>query len=155
MKRLFDCYFLVNSRNKEKALEFLNSFLSERQESASEYPIPIFSNSAEIKHTNVFDLMSFLEKNSKEPYSLYWESKNESTSIKHAMLFYTNDEKLIYGVSIIGNSLEDENLNNIFSKIKIFLDSSFHCITFEEVPPENSTEFISFCKNRFHQTDVT
>jgi hypothetical protein len=56
---------------------------------------------------------------------------------------------MIFGVSIIGRELEAAISIQLFKEIKNYLGSQYACITDEEPPPINSTEFVDFCNERY------
>lgn len=71
--------------------------------------------------------------------------------IAFAILTYTDDAKMILGVSLLGtfDDVDDMRENvKIFRDIKSFTNSAIACMTLEEPSPNNSLEFIEFAKQR-------
>ncbi|PWV56684.1 hypothetical protein [Chitinophaga sp. S165] len=93
----------------------------------------------------------YYEYNVTTPYTIYLKNVDEESLIAFAILTYTDDGKMVLGVSVIGtfNDVDDvrENLK-IFNDIKAFTNSESACMTLEEPPPDNSLEFIEFAKQR-------
>lgn len=145
MTEYIDCYWLVDSRKSSLCHDFLNKFLPTREESAEDYPVPIFSDSPTHTFTDVNKLLDYLEKNESEDYSIYWNNLEETSVYKHAMVFHTDDGKMILGISLEGNSLHDKSTIGHFKELGEFLGGSIGCMKIDEVPPSNSQEFIEFC----------
>jgi hypothetical protein len=83
------------------------------------------------------------EEHTKIPHAIYWLN-NQGADPKAAMVFYTNDGKMILGLSIEDESREQEWL----AKLKSFSQSDQGCILYESPPPDNSEEFLKLTKNR-------
>lgn len=149
MPEYIDLYFLGNDRNSENINLFLNRYLPERKESISEYIVPQFSTTPERVFNKVDELMKYLMKETNLYYSIYWSNQNKASKIQHAMIFYTDDGKVIYGISAVGTYPFNFESIQLFEKIKKELKSDIGCITVEEPPPTNSAEFEFFCLNRF------
>lgn len=135
-----DCYILTTDRTLEMVDKFLNHFLPERAEVASEYELPQFGETTELKFDTVEGLIEYLVINTSTPYSIYWCNKVE-TDIKCAMCFFTDDNHLILGLSCNtldhDNSVEDE----IFRLLKNYGKTSSGYITYENPAPTNAQEF--------------
>lgn len=150
MPQYIDSYYLTELRDSDLVYQFLNDFLPRHREISEDYPVPQFGKD---KHRKTFydvkDLLAYLDQNPDVDYIIYWENLIESAEIKQVTIQYTDDGKLIFGISIVGKEVDSEESISIFRKIKKYLNSSISCITGEEPPPSNSTEFIEFCNNRF------
>lgn len=144
MPQYVDCYFLIDQREREIVNGFLNDIFPLRSVTTDDF---VVANGTVIQDVSV--LMKYLESNLSEEQSIYWENKNESSPYKHAMVFYTDDGKMIFGVTLIGKSPEKEQVIKDFLKIKSYLGTQVACMTVEEAPPYNSVEFIDFCKERY------
>jgi len=140
---------MINSREVSYVNAFLEKFIPKRIESAEEYPFPQYSDNPEHVFSNAYDLITHLEKSEMDSYSVYWRSLDNLNEIKHGMVFYTDDGKMIFGASIPGRDPEDVVAGLIFEKIRMFTGADVCCMTVEEAPPSNSTEFELFCKRRF------
>lgn len=149
MPQYIDSYFLVESRNSASIKNFINAFLPLSKLSTDDYPVPWFSKSPSIIFKEVEELIDYLEQNVNLEYSIYWENLDIKSIIQYFMVFYTDDGKMIFGVSVVGNNPQEMNSIILFKKIKKFLNSNICCMTVEEVPPTNSKEFLEFSKKRF------
>lgn len=144
MPQYADCYFLIPSRKKETLKKILSYFLPKRESSTDEN---IVEDS--ITFSSVDSLMVYLEQKDDLEYSLYWSNLDLQSDIRHAMVFYTSDKKMIFGVSIPAKEPDDERVVSLFFEIQSLLNSDLSCITVEEAPPTTTSEFEVFCKNRF------
>lgn len=149
MPQLVDCYFLVENRNPETILRFLNMFLPENRESAVEYGIPMYSDQPDFVFSDVSLLLEYLFEQKDLVYSIYWSNRIPDEPIRHGMVFHTDDGKMILGVSIIGNNPEEKHVLKYYKAIRTFLNAKTGCLTVEEAPPWNSPEFSKFAKERF------
>jgi len=149
MAQYIDCYFLIDGRNSDLVKIFLKKYLPVNKESAEDYPIPLFSDHPVKIFDSVNDLLMYLENNKDCKYSIYWHTDKKKSDIEHVMVFYTDDGKMIFGTSISGNNPMEINNLKIFRDIRSFLNSEIGCMTVEEPPPFNSSEFVEFAKNRY------
>lgn len=90
-----------------------------------------------------------LEDNLGYEYTIYFDNIDKSATIKQIILQYTDDGKIIFGVSIIGNDPSSIQQIEIIKEIKNYLNSKDACTTVEEIPPINSSEFVEFCDERY------
>jgi hypothetical protein len=93
--------------------------------------------------------MEYLQMNPNEEYLIYWRNLDKKSKYEHAMVFYTDDEKMIVGASIPARHPSDSAAIDGYLMIKEFLNAELGCITIEEVAPTNSAEFSKFCQSRF------
>lgn len=148
MSQLTDCYYLVDNRTTAYICNFVNSYMSQNEETTDEYPFPIYTHEVEITFSDLNQLMGHLEKNETSIYSIYWRNSDKISLIRFCMAFYTDDGKVILGVSLKGQYRENEKITPVFNEIRNYLNTDICCITNEEAPPSNSKEFIDFCKER-------
>lgn len=134
MAGFYDVYVLSDDRSKATVVQFLDRFLPEREETAVDYPVPRYSDAPEICLDSADELLSYLERHSDEPHSIYWASQ-ASGDPQNAMLFATVDGHAIYGLSVERN--EQEYLATLMS----FLNSANGYIDFEYPPPDSAPEF--------------
>ena len=149
MAQYADCYCLVASRDATIGIAFLDKFLPDREASAVDYPVPRYVDAPQHVFTDPGELMLFLAKKLNEKYSIYWRNIDSTNVFGHGMLFYTDDGKMIVGVSVAGNYPEDALVIRCYKEVKKFLNSEMGCITIEEPPPLNAIEFKDFCSNRY------
>lgn len=150
MSQYIDSYYLIENRKKSLIEKFINKYLLDYKESSEDYPIPLYSDIPDKTFLNLKDILDYLEENVKCEYSIYLENIAKNTIIKHFMVFFTDDSKMIFGISINGKEPNDTISINLFKELSVFLNSEIGCITVEEVPPANSNEFIEFCKKRYN-----
>ncbi|TCP25150.1 hypothetical protein EV195_104183 [Tenacibaculum skagerrakense] len=145
MPQYVDCYFLMDSRDKNIVKNFVEHISNETEITCDDFLVA----NGKLIIEDVFILMKYLEQNENEVQYLYWRNKNEKSPYKYIMAFYTDDGKIIFGVSMEGNSPLDSTLERLSLRIKSYLKSSIGCMTVEEMPPANSSEFLEFCKQRY------
>ncbi len=132
----YDVYALCADRSPVSFEKFQSSYLIGAEKSADEYEFPRF---AETKEFITEDLSVILEKlffEKEEEYAIYWHISLYGP-ISSAMMFFTNDGYVIYGLTVAENQAIEklEDLKKEFS-------CEFGGITFEQPPPLNSEEFI-------------
>lgn len=149
MAEFIDSYYLVDKRKLNIVYDFFKEYQFLKNELAEDYPVPQYSEVPENIFFSDIDLLLFLETNPNCDYLVYWENKKEDSIIKQVTLQYTNDGKMIIGVSIVGVDIYSTDSIQLFKRIKKYLNSSEGCITSNEPPPLNSIEFIEFCKLRY------
>lgn len=149
MPQYIDSYYLVNERDSGLVDQFLNDFLPRNAELALDYLIPVLDTEQERIFDNVREVLTYLDVTPDVGYIMYWENLNKASEIKQFTLMYTDDGKMIFGVSVIGNDLESKESLLTFYRIKRYLKAVYACITGEEPPPGNSEDFIFFCENRY------
>ena len=136
-----DCYVLNDNRNEKFIFEFLNHFIPERNESASEYEYPQYEDETEFIFQNDCQIIKFLIQNPNAEYSLYWNNtRNED--LKGVMIFFTTDKKIIFGLFCntlkSSSKIEDE----YYHKLKLFTKSQYGYINYEQIPEMDTNEFI-------------
>jgi len=157
-----DCYVLVNTRDKKVVLQFLNHFLSEIIELSDKYEIPQYSKNHDQKLISMYELLEFLENKNDEPYYISWKGlllkdfpfktvqvcPEEIKSIKQivenhflCMATYTNDGKMILGISCPTMEPDTRIEDYYFSKLKEFANSEIGYITYEQPATNNSAKF--------------
>ena len=102
--------------------------------------IPEFNcDNAKVIFYNEESILEYLINHPNEDYSLYWKSSKVS-NIDMAMVFFTEDKNIIFGLVVI------ERAKEILEDLQSFSESNYGYITFEEVPPLNRKEFIKRCE---------
>nr|WP_295877198.1 hypothetical protein [uncultured Chitinophaga sp.] len=151
MPELIDQYFLVDTRDSKFVTRFLDKYVPQRAPVRDYYLIETEHGEEKIDSKNMDFVLSFYEHHSNSVNSFYIENIDERSLIAFAILTYTDDAKMILGVSVLGtfDDLDDMKANiKIFEDIKAFTNSTVACMTLEEPPPDNSLEFIEFVKQR-------
>ena len=141
-----DCYVLSDNRTEKFIFEFLNHFIPERNESASEYEFPQYEDETEFIFQNDNQIIKFLSSKPNVEYSIYWNNKRNE-DLKGAMIFFTSDKKIILGLfcnTLKNNTkIEDE----YFQKLKFFTESKYGYITYEQVPEMDTGKFLEIAVN--------
>lgn len=151
MPELIDQYFLVDTRDSKFVIRFLDKYIPQRAPVSDYYLIETENGEEEIDSKDMDYVLSFYETHINSVNNLYIENLDKSSLIAFAILTYTDDTKMILGVSVLGtfNDVDDMRENvKIFRDIKSFANSAVACMTLEEPPPNNSLEFIEFAKQR-------
>lgn len=132
-----DIYVIKKTRSKDYALKFLDTFLPKRKESTDDYVI-YTSSSDEPKYIfkKVEDLMIYFERNTTIYQSIYWNGTDKNNLNKHAMLFYTIDGYMVFGISRDYNYKEEG-----LEEMKSFLRSDKGYIITECPPKDNYSDF--------------
>lgn len=136
-----DIYVLVETRSKKMAVEFLNYFLPVREESANEYLIPQYSDNPMYTFKKAYDVMNFLELNQDCEQSIYWRSADEDSINKHAMIFYTTDGCMIFGISRYTDE-STKNEDSCLEQMKQFFKTDLGYIDYENPPVKSKKEFV-------------
>lgn len=142
-----DCYVLSDNRNEAFINNFLNHFIPERMESATEYEFPQYESKTDFVFKNDKELINFLIQKSNSEYSIYWNNTKDE-DLKGAMIFFTNENKIIFGLycNVLTNCKKIES--EYFEKLKSYLQSDCGYITYEQLPEMNELEFIRIAKNK-------
>ena len=133
----FDCYVLVNSRSPEAIQRFLDRFVPVREEMASEYEVPQYSESPHHIFQTASELLQYLANHPEEHHAIYWRSVDQSVA-ERAMVFPTDDGAVIFGLSCPTESVAE----CVLLQMKALLASDVGCIRFEMPAPRSSAEFI-------------
>lgn len=154
MSLYLDIYFLSNHRSIETVKAFVHEYSPQYEESAVDYPIPIYSDNPTKIFNNLFELFDFLEKNTNYDYIVYLRNLDDKSSIKHVILQFTNDGKIIVGVSVKESDFTDAEIDGLFYKLKQSVSANIGYITVEEPPPSNSDEFLDLSQSRYVPADI-
>lgn len=149
MPQYIDSYYLVDSRESNIIYNFIEKFCKKIVETTDDYPLPQFAETHEMVYHSVKELISYLESNPTIDYVIYWRNEDKKSQVEQFTLQYTNDGKMILGVSIAGREPSSKKSVQLFKNIKNYLNSQEACICVEEPPPINSIEFIDFCNERY------
>lgn len=145
MGYLADIYVIKKTRSKKLAIDFLNHFLPNREESAVDYVIPQYSENPIHEFDNAEDVMSFLETNPECSQSIYWGNTDESNRNKHGMIFYNKDGTMIFGISRnadMSGNFNTENEDECLAEMKKYFDTNLGYIHYENPPVDNYEEFV-------------
>lgn len=150
MPQYIDSYYLIDNRKLEVVSDFFAKYFPMgREELATEYPFPQFYDLPEKIYGSVEELFLYLEDHPDFEYIVYFENKDQQSDIKQSTLQFTDDGKMIFGVSMIGKDPSSKESVELYKEIKSYLNAQRACITIEEPPPANSFEFINFCNERY------
>lgn len=124
--------------------EFLSHFLPHHRPSAVEYEMPQYSEHPDQVFATIDDALLYLETNSTEAHSLYWENVGFGDA-RFGMVFPTSDGQFIYGLSC---DCEDEKVaDSLLDEMKQFMKTDIGYIAFEEPPPRTAQEFMEIVKS--------
>jgi hypothetical protein len=149
MPQYLDLYFLVDNRKTSTIRDFFNNYAFIKKELADEYPIPQFSDFIYQTFYSDNHLLKYLEGRVDCDYIIYWQNLNERSDIYQFMVQYTNDGKMIVGITVKGTEPSDTKVTSTFKEMKDYFNAYFGCITSEEAPPETSEAFKQFCRIRY------
>jgi hypothetical protein len=145
MGYLADIYVIKKTRSKKLAVQFLNHFLPNREQSAKDYLIPEYSDKPTHQFNNAYDLMSFLELNKNYSNRIYWRNKDDENSNKHGMIFYNEDGSMIFGISRnadMSGNLNTDNEDQCLTEMKKYFDTNLGYIHYENPPVDSYKEFV-------------
>ncbi|MCF6408084.1 hypothetical protein L3C95_34670 [Chitinophaga filiformis] len=151
MPELIDQYFLVDTRDAKFVTQFLDKYVPEREPVTDSYLITTEAGEEEIDSKNIDLVLSFYEEHVTGIDNIYLKNLDEKSWIAFAIVAYTDDGKMILGISALGtfDDVDDMRENiKIFNDIKAFTNSAVACMTLEEPPPNNSIEFVEFARQR-------
>ncbi|MFM2267896.1 MAG: hypothetical protein RL757_1337 [Bacteroidota bacterium] len=151
MAEYIDIYFLVEKRTIEVALDFMDKYAPLSVPSADDYPVALHSDNPTIIFDEPISLMRFLSAEKYIDYAIYWSNEHNQSNyfIEHIMIFYTDDNKMIFGISVDKHNCLKFDIDGVIKDINQFIKSNIYCITVEEPPPFNAMEFEDFAKARF------
>jgi hypothetical protein len=139
---IIEIYVLCKERTKKLVLEFLESVLPNRKEVAENYPYPEYADEYEHIYEDFETLLEALEINTRETYSLYWDSANHG-EVRSAMVFFTEDGYMIAGITVADDT---ERRKNWLNKLSRIVDGEYGYVSFDTPPPLTSREFIDYCE---------
>ena len=136
-----DIYVLSEYRSQKLIDEFLEEFVPRRKESSDEYYVPYLADNPNQIFYSYSDLIAHCILHPKETNAIYFSNeKNEDP--QSAMIFFTDDGKTILGLSIEKEQYEVHFLD----RLKDFCRSKNGYITYEDIPPLNSNDFLKKIK---------
>jgi hypothetical protein len=135
-----ELYALGSNRSTRFAIAFLDHFAPNRKPCSDDYPVPESVDQPEVIFESEAEILAYLEAHPKEPYGLYWNDK-ASKEYEQAMLFYTSDGMVIFGLAC-----EETTAEKRMQELRKFVGAEWAMMGWEQRPPETSTEFIALCK---------
>jgi len=135
-----ELYALGANRSATFNRAFLDRFLPDRKPCSQDYPVPEAAAEPEAILETESEILVYLESHPKEPYGLYWNDAAPST-YDQAMLFYTSDGMVIFGLACGEHSVEEK-----LKKLRECVGAKWAMKGWEQRPPETSTEFIKLCQ---------
>ena len=137
---MIEIYVLCEERQKKVLLKFLEIMLPNRRELADEYCYPEYVEEPEIVFDDYMELIAVLERNQLESYSIYWDNI-DSSEVKSAMAFFTEDASLMLGLFVALDSAE-----KYLSKMSDLVGGKFGLVNSDSPPPSTRNEFIECCR---------
>jgi hypothetical protein len=143
MTELADIYILTDHRSPDMIERFLNAYLPNRKEAAEDYIIPyLTSDNPKYIFNTAQEVISYCCNNLYEEHAIYWNNSSSDEQPHSAMVFFTQDRKLILGLSTYDEDLAVEYLN----QLKDLSKTQVGYITIENPPSLNSKEFAKTAK---------
>lgn len=128
-----DIYVLAPERSAKAAYRFLAAFAPYGVESAEDYCFPEFADEHDVVFPNAVEAIAYCDVHPSAAHRFYFS--NPTGNPAHAMLFFTSDDGLILGLSVVGG--EEDAL----MQLKKHAGSDIGYITFESPPCETAAEF--------------
>lgn len=149
MYKEIDVYFLIGNRLKDTVHSFISEYIPRNIESSADYPIPQHSEEPLTIYDNVDDLLVHLQSNENEDYAIYWNATETNALIRNAMVFYTEDSHMIFGLTFaIQDDSGKSGIMVLINEISAIFRAIDFYITSEEPPPFNAAEFLVCSKER-------
>jgi hypothetical protein len=126
-------YVLSSDRSAKSAERFLDTFAPHREQSADDFVFPQYAKQPNLVVKSAREAILYCEAHPSEEQSLYFRNLGDGPA--HAMLFFTPDDALILGLSVVER--EDE----WFVRLKEYAGSRVGYITFETAPVRTASEF--------------
>jgi len=126
-------YVLSPERSATAAERFLDTFAPQREQSAEDYVFAQFTGQPLLIVKLAREAIQYCESHSAETQSLYF--RNLGAGPEHAMLFFTSDGGLVFGLSVV------ERPDEWFARLKDYVGSDCGYIAFESPPPVTVAEF--------------
>lgn len=138
-----DVYVLASERSTAIAKRFIDTWVSDFDETASEYEFPQYSDKPFVVYSSPTELIQKLVEVSNEPHSIYWNNP-KSDILMNGMLFFTKDGAMIAGVTV--NTDDFEEIARYLKELSKIVGGRFGYAVFEEPPVETVKEFIDAVK---------
>lgn len=132
----FDVYVLCSDRSPVSFEKFRSAFLVDTEETSDEYSFPMFADNPQFITKELSFLLETLFQKKEKDYGIYWHV-NFIEEITSAMMFFTDDGYVIYGLTV-----PEDNAENMLQILKKVFSSEIGGIAFEQPPPLSSKEFI-------------
>ena len=138
MPPCIDCYTLIERRDTQAALDFLDAFLPHRSSLYEEHHLPHDAEGAEVVLNTDEEAMDYLAERPDRRYTIY--TVNEAAAEpNYAMVGYTRDGKMVLGLSC-----EEEHpalAAEYLSRLKAFAGTDHGFCGAEVAPPETAAEY--------------
>jgi hypothetical protein len=138
MPPCIDCYTLVDRRDAQTALAFLNTFLPRRRSLYAEHHLPRDAEVAEVALPSDERAMRYLEAHPDQVHTIYTVAEG-SAQLNYAMVGYTRDGKMTLGVSC--EESQPEVAAEYLRKLQAFAGTSDGYCDVEKAPPETVEEY--------------
>ena len=134
-----DTYVLTVHRNQEFIGQFLDEFLPRRRVSSFGEQVPRFAKQPERTFRTAEELLAFLLENPEYEQVIYY-SNLDAGDPEYAVLAFTNDGKLILGLSCAES--HEEVAAAYRTRLKTFAGSEYAYSAFEYAPDSSTEEFM-------------
>jgi hypothetical protein len=133
-----EIYVLAPERTRHWGGRFLSTFLPRRIPFAVDYPVPEYADSPTETFAKPDDLMGYLDTHPEEVYGIYWDSLDNDGPVRQAMLFYTSDRQMVFGLAVMQGDSE-----RLFEELLHFSGTGIGFLGTEERPPDTAQEFVA------------
>ena len=138
MERI-EIYVLSSERTSKLVCRFLELSAPERTEAAEDYPWPQYADDPKHVYDSSNELLRALERDSHEPYSVYWHVDGDG-AVQTAMVFFTTDGCVIVGIAVLANAVAPW-----FEKMAKAVGGEYGYVDCEAPPPDTRDDFIRLC----------
>ena len=139
-------YVLCPRRDSDYVKQMLNAFLRKPVPASDEFEYPQFESPPRAIFHDPCEVISVVERETSQPYSLYWNEAGSGdsitdTAITQVMAFFTEDAQLIVGCAAL-----TDHPGQVLEKACRILDAKYGFVTGDELPPSTAEEFKAVCK---------
>lgn len=138
MPEYADIYVLSRARTRPAIEAFLQAFVPEREEGADEYEVPQYSNSPTVVFKKADELIDHCCCRLREAHAIYWRAVG-GRKPEHAMVFFLQDEHIIFGVST--DAIDEAFSHTLLQRLKKHFSTEEALLRYEECPPETADAF--------------
>lgn len=122
------CFALSPIRTKEIIKLVLNEFIPDYKQIPGDYT---FNLATDQIFNNENEILEYLEIKKTEKATLYWNKESNNPDQVMVSAYYTSDEQLIFGLTVLADGLKEEKY---LSSLKSILDSDTAAIYYNQFP---------------------
>lgn len=137
MPEYSDIYVISEERDTEVISDFLDHFLSQREDSADEYEFPQYSDDPSVIYKKDSEILARCVEDKTAEYGIYWRAIDNQKP-EHAMVFFLRDGNVIYGLST--DASDQQYAHQLLTELKELLGSKLGYIGHEASPNVESID---------------